>query len=240
MRAWIDTVDRRRHGSAPTTRWHGSARSSQRARALALGDARARRGSARTPDRARAPWLAAEACLHLEGRALAGDERAWRAGVVRHHAHTFGRDEGLSDEAAEAALAHWRWPNAHPPLSVVAAGAGALRPIESESAWANAVRAHAHGGWEGWESALAWARKTRAGEEETRGRTIRTIESQALGWAETRWAGSAVQTLHRWAREWDANERLEGDGTRIAPALATSGEGRAHSGGRSPSRGRGR
>ena len=173
------------------------------------------------------PWLAAEACLHLEGRALAGDERAWRAGVVRHHAHTFGRDEELSDEAAEAALAHWRWPDAHPPLSVVAAGAGALRPIESESAWANAMRAHAHGGWEGWESALAWARKTRAGEEETRGRTIRTIESQALRWAETRWAGNAVRTLRRWAREWDANERLEGDGTRIAPALAASGEGRA-------------
>ena len=169
------------------------------------------------------PWLAAEAVRTLEPSVLVQPVREWRRAVVRAHARALGREDPISDADADAALEHWRWPNARPGLAVASAGAGVLAPLASESAWANALAADPAEGL--LRDALTWARAVREGEEGVRETVAGTVRAIASTWMRS--CGEDEATLERWEALWAANPHLPGDGRRIAPVFAP-GAGKAN------------
>ena len=111
------------------------------------------------------PWVVREVCQGLWSQglwsqALDDNPALWPARAVQQQAQLLGRPE-VSDADADAALAHWRWPQVRPPMTIVAGGAGRLTPIESDSGWAHALAVE---GLAHWDKGDAWWKKARTGE----------------------------------------------------------------------------
>ena len=162
------------------------------------------------------PWLAGEAALRLDASVLARPVTEWRRALVRASARALGRKDPIGDADADAALAHWRWPGARPPLGLAGVGAGVLAPLESDSAWSNALEADTSKALG--RDPLEWARAVREGEEAVGEAVTDTVRDIALRWA--RGAGEDEATLARWEEAWGGSPRLPGEGRRIAPVFA--------------------
>ena len=180
---------------------------------------------------AQAPWVVRERLWGPWGDALGDDPTVWAGRIVACKAEQLGRT-GVDAAAGEAALAHWRWPNVRPPLAVVAAGAGMLAPIESDSAWANActasakaciVSAHAQ-----WDAEGRRVRAMRAHEErciEEAIDEVRALAREQVGGGPKKARGALEQARAR----WKASPALEGDGRVGTPRLVAVGPMYQHS-----------
>ena len=164
--------------------------------------------------RSQAPWAAREACRVMQREALAEDASLWEIRIVQREARRLGRTE-VSDEDARAALAHWRWPRVTPPLAMVAAGAGRLAPIQSDSAWANALAEEPKGRWERGDG---WVATARTNEEHTGKEAAARVHAIAHG-TFIGDAGERERALEEWRDSWRRSRALAGEGEIGTPRL---------------------
>ena len=162
------------------------------------------------------PWVAREACRTMEIGALGEPAGRWPVRIVQRQARRMGAS-AVGDAEARAALADWRWPRAHPPLAVLAAGAMTLPPIEGDSAWAHALAkrwtevAARHRRGEGDEGGSAeraraasrWAERERAGEGKAIEDARERVRALARGGRRTR--GSPAR--ERWRPRRSASSK---------------------------------
>ena len=177
----------------------------------------ARRGPALTEKmRACDAWVACEACWNMTYDVIDGDEKRWKAHAVKNPRRQKGTEKKITDKDAEQALEHWRWPTMRPPLEIVSAGAGNLPPIESDSAWAHAVKANVNMTRMDRETSVENERK---GEENNRKEIMREIANlarmQVNAWSTNDISGA----IKRCRQQWRQCTMLKGDGGIAEPRL---------------------
>ena len=166
-------------------------------------------------------WARRTGLRNASRLALGAEPRRWAGEIVRAVAAEIGQAP-LARADAEAALAHWRWPDQDPPLEMIAAGAGKLAPIRSDSAWANACATRAKVRWDrdGVQVRAARANEEKAIEEAKA--KVREAARRAM-WCPRDEGG---RRMARAERAWRRSTALAGDGALGTPRL----EPRAHEG----------
>ena len=169
------------------------------------------------------PWIAREAWWKLPIGTIEKDEQMWEIRAVQLQARMLVRNDEVSDEDAERALKHWRWPIMRPPLEIVAAGAGRLAPLRSDSAWANAMSTET----QRIENDVNkdWVDERRKGEETTQHQVIAEITKIASRIVDADKVKNAAKILERCQRAWSDDNNLEGNGDIEKPQLVPITEG---------------
>ena len=185
------------------------------------------------------PWAAREACWNFPDETLDRDAKMWAICAVQGYAKALDRNHDVNEADAKEALKHWRWPTMRPPLQAVAASAGRMAPLRTDSAWANALsKAMAplrtdstwandlNGAWHA--ASLKYPtsiEEQREGEESAEQKIIAEIEHVArksiLSGVAQAWCDSPDEMnteqkrsiVEQCKKEWKESDDLEGDGS---------------------------
>ena len=182
------------------------------------------------------PWVAREACSKMPNEVLDEETTKWAIRAVQMYAKTIWSDHEVTDQDAERALEHWRWPTIRPPLAVVAACAGKMPALRTDNAWANTLTQV----WlplEQWSSRwpeirLTWEETERSilqrreNEEGTANEAMNKVAENARMGVQATSAGETSTIIERCRKEWRNSEKLEGDGTIGQPRLEAVNHGR--------------
>ena len=162
------------------------------------------------------PWAAREACWTFNDEILDEDPDKWAMRAVQNQSAMLNQKHEVSEQDAQRALEHWRWPTMRPPLTVIATGAGQMRPLRSDSAWANGLNKI----WnvKGNKNGMS-IKQCRERDEWARPEAMTKVSDLAYGQMGAKEKGEKSAIIARCQREWNASKDLEGDGFVENPTL---------------------
>ena len=167
------------------------------------------------------PWVIREACWRIPKKTLDEDEKRWAIQAVHLYGKIIGIEHKITDRDALEALQHWRWPTMQPPLAIVAAGAGRMAPLCSDSAWANAM----NGTWGvEWKTTGTSIQERRRNENKSADKAMKKVADIAHTIVEKKHGGKTSAIIDRWREKWRKNDKIEGDGSIGVPRLETIGD----------------
>ena len=168
-------------------------------------------------------WVAREAYWNIPTDTLENNEEKWKRHAVQMHARTLDWNNDVNDEDAERAIEHWRWPTMRPPLSIIAAGAGRLAPIQTDSAWANALRTMTR--LAVCDPHLPWIDERRKDEEQAIRQAISKVGEITRRSVDPNDREKASGIIARCRRAWGGSVDLKGDGYIGTPKLRPVNDG---------------
>ena len=169
------------------------------------------------------PWLQREVCCDIPDGLLGSEPQEWLRWVLAVRCGRLGGDLTMTKKQAKEALKHWKWPKVRPPLHFVGLGAGKMAPIQSDSAWANAIIQEESQFFiiEQIDNPMEWLNEARRDEETNKEKNKRSIEKIAKEWMnehKSRMTNSKTM-IERWKDQWKQCPDLIGDGEIPEPVL---------------------